>query len=87
MTVALLPQKHVRTSESLLGLGALVLVALEQDPKSLDTLWTELRQFDAVKDRANGSVSLDRVVLAIDFLFAIDAITLNNEGLLAHAPN
>lgn len=85
MSVALLPEKHVRTSESLLGLGALVLASLERNSKSLDALWTDLKQHEAVKQRVHGSVSLDSVVLAIDFLFAIGALRLNNEGLLEHA--
>ena len=85
MSVALLPEKHVRTTESLLGLGALVLASLERNSKSLDALWTDLKQLEAVKQRVHGSVSLDSVVLAIDFLFAIGALTLNNEGLLEHA--
>ena len=85
MSVALLPEKHVRTAESLLGLGALVLASLERNSKSLDALWADLKQLEAVKQRVHGSVSLDSVVLAIDSLFAIGALRLNNEGLLEHA--
>lgn len=85
MNVALLPEKHVRTSESLLGLGAVVLAALEGKPKSLDTLWMGIKELDTVRPRIHGSITLDRVVLAVDFLFAVGAVTLNSEGLLEHA--
>ena len=85
MNLALLPEKHVRTSESLLGLGAVVLVVLEGKPKNLDTLWTDMKELDTVRPRIHGTVTLDRVVLAVDFLFTVGAVTLNSEGLLEHA--
>lgn len=85
MRVAILPEKHVRTSESLLGLGAIVLASLESQPKNLDTLWTDMKEIEVVKRRVHGSVTLDSVVLAVDFLFSVGAVTLNREGLLEHA--
>jgi hypothetical protein len=85
MSVTLLPEKHVRTSESLLGLGALVLVSLATEPKNLETLWADMKELDPVKRRVHGSITLDSVVLAVDFLFAVGAVTLNREGLLEHA--
>ena len=85
MSVNLLPEKHVRTSESLIGLGALVLATLELRPKTLDSLWGELKELDAVKRRVHGMVTLDAVVLTIDFLFSVGAVSLNSEGLLEHA--
>ncbi len=85
MSVPLLPEKHVRTSESLLGLGALVLSSLEGQPKNLDTLWADMKELAPVKRRVHGTITLDSVVLAVDFLFAVGAVRLNNEGLLEHA--
>ena len=85
MSVPILPEKHVRTSESLLGLGAVVLSSLHGGAKNLDTLWADIKELDSVKRRVHGSVTLDRVVLAIDFLFAVGAVKVNREGLLEHA--
>ena len=87
MSVTLLPEKHVRNSESLLGLGAVVLALLADEPKTLDTLWVGIKELDTVKPRVHGSVTLDSVVLAIDFLFSVGAVNLNREGLLRHASN
>jgi hypothetical protein len=85
MSVTLLPEKHVRTGESLLGLGALVLATLANGPKTVDSLWADMKELDAVKRRVHGSVTLDSVVLAVDFLFAVGAVSLTPEGLLEHA--
>ena len=85
MGITLLPGKHVRTSESLLGLGALVLSSLVDEPKNLETLWADLKNLAPVKRRVHGSITLDGVVLAVDFLFVVGAIQLNHEGLLEHA--
>ena len=85
MSVTLLPEKHVRTSESVLGLGAAVLASLEAGPKKLDTLWADLKEFETIKRRVHGTVTLDSVVLAVDFLFAVGVVTLDSEGLLEHA--
>ncbi len=85
MIVRLLPEKHVRTSESLLGLGAVILASLAREAKNLDALWTEIMEQDSVKPRAYGSITLDTVVLAVDFLFAVGAVKMNGEGLLENA--
>lgn len=85
MSISLLPEKHVRASESLLGLGAVVLSILAREPKNLDTVWNMIKDVECMKTKINGSITLDRVVLAIDFLFVIGAVSLNSEGLLEHA--
>ncbi|MCA9076890.1 MAG: hypothetical protein KDA93_17825 [Planctomycetaceae bacterium] len=82
MTANLLPQKHVHTAESLIGLGAIVLSLLEESGRSLDNLWTHVKQAEAVKRRIHGTVTLDHVVLAVDFLYAVGAVTLSKEGHL-----
>ena len=85
MNITLLPEKHVRSSESLLGLGAIVLSLLDGNSKNIDTLWNDLKEIETVKHRIHGSVTLDNVVLAVDFLFSIGALSLNEQGLLEHA--
>jgi hypothetical protein len=82
MTVRLLPEKHVRTSESLLGLGAIVLSSLDDGAKNLDALWANVKELDPIRRRVHGSITLDSVVLAVDFLFTIGAVQLNGEGRL-----
>ena len=81
---ALLPDKHVAFSESLLGLGALVLQLLDR-PKSLDELWQELLQHPAVRDRVDGAIRLDTLSLAVTILFSIGVAKLNSDGKVTQA--
>ncbi len=69
----ILPTKHIPTSHSLLGVGAKVLAALER-PRTMVSLWDQLRDQPEVSTFA-------RLVLALDMLYAIEAIDLE-DGLL-----
>ena len=64
--MTLLPNKHVPTSRSLLGLGAKILGRLGT-PTTVSELWEQLRN-----DAEIGS--FHRFILALDYLYAIDAI-------------
>jgi hypothetical protein len=75
-----LPDKHIRFSESLLGLGALVLESLDV-PKSIDALWNELHpQMESGAFPARHT--FDNLVLAADLLYAVGTVTLNRNGRL-----
>lgn len=63
----LLPTKHVPLSHSLLGVGAVVLAELDGGGRTLTSLWHALRENPTVG-------SLARLVLALDLLYAIDAV-------------
>lgn len=81
----LLPEKHVRTSESLIGLGAIVLSSLKSEAKDLDSIWEFVKEDKRTKQSINGSITFDVVILAIDLLFAIGAIRMNGEGAIEYA--
>ena len=81
----LLPEKHVRMSESLIGLGSIVLSSLKSGPKDLDAIWAFVKEDATVRRSVNGSITFDVVVLAVDLLFAIGAIQMNGEGAIEHA--
>ena len=83
--INVLSGKHVPLAESLLGLGATILRVLQDGPMDLDALWRNLQQEKALRRRINGSVTLDTVVLAIDFLFLIEAVKLNEAGEVCYA--
>lgn len=76
----LLPDKHIRLSESLLGLGSYLLDVLKQ-PRTVDDVWLEYR-----KARETGIYpahhTFENVVLALDVLFAINAVKLIDNGLI-----
>ena len=64
--MTLLPNKHVPTNRSLVGIGALVLSRLER-PASVSQLWESLRDNQEV-------ASFGNFVLSLDYLFAIGAV-------------
>jgi ABC-three component (ABC-3C) system Middle Component 6 len=75
----LLPEKHLALSESVLGLGAVVLSWLRNKALSLDALHERAQ-------KAAGSADLptyhgfDSVILAILFLYTVGAVELTEEG-------
>lgn len=69
----ILPTKHIPTGHSLLGVGAIVLDALER-PRTVSALW------DGVRSRPEVG-TFGRLVLALDLLYAVGAVELD-DGLL-----
>lgn len=76
----IVPDKHLRIAESLLGLGGFVLEALDL-PKSIDTLWSEYQEIDNT-ERFPAHHSFENLILAIVFLYTIGAITEDDKGRL-----
>jgi hypothetical protein len=72
----ILPTKHIPPQRSLVGVGALVLRHLER-PQTVTNLWDRVR-------RDHDAPTFERFVLALDLLYAIGAVGLN-EGLLRKA--
>ncbi len=77
----LMPAKHIRLAESLIGLGSFVLDALPS-PRTIDELWNEFQGINNTR-RFPAYHSFENLVLAVDFLFIIGAIDEDREGRLA----
>lgn len=76
----ILPSKHLSQDRALLTVGARILRNLD-NPSTISALWEVLlRQGEAV-EHSTPSLSYDQFVLALDFLFLVDAIELI-DGLL-----
>ena len=83
--IILFPEKHIKISESIWGLGGMLLKLLER-PKTLDNLIVDFQRINDSKIfPANHSIS--EIILALDLLFAIGAIDKNEKGELAYASN
>jgi hypothetical protein len=76
----ILPSKHISLSESLLGLGGVLLQTIIKRPCSLEYIWQEYSKINNNKDIFPAYHSFDNVVLAIDLLFVIGAIDINSKG-------
>jgi len=79
----ILPAKHLPTERSLLGIGA-CLLALIKEPRTVSSLWDEFKKSAIGKPR---DVPFDWFVLALNLLFMMKAIEIENELLkLAQTP-
>lgn len=76
----ILPSKHISLADSLLGLGGVLLQIIMKHPCSLEYIWQE---YSKINNRVDGFPvyhSFDNVVLAVNLLFIMGAIEMNNEG-------
>lgn len=85
MQTPVFPGKHINMSESLVGIGAIILSSLENSPLSLDEIWRSLENNSLLDKRLHGSLPLDSVIITLDFLYCLGAIKLSPDGLVAHA--
>jgi hypothetical protein len=76
----ILPSKHISLSESLLGLGGIVLQIIIKRPCSLEYVWQEYSKINNNRQIFPAYHSFDNVVLAVDLLFIIGAININSQG-------
>jgi len=68
------PQKHIRLSESLLGLGANILNLLSR-PLSPEQIYDKLKSLNLLT-----SHDFEHIVLTLDFLYACGAVVVNEQG-------
>ena len=78
----ILPTKHIRISESLIGLGG-YLVKFLKEPMSVDNLWIKFSKVNNKKFPAYHN--FDNVVLSLNLLFIMGIVDINEKGELYHA--
>ena len=76
----LLPDKHIRISESILGIAGLVLDSLQQS-SSFDELVTRVSKYQA-EQKWPSEYSVESITLALCFLHSIDAVEVTVSGEL-----
>jgi len=76
----LLPDKHIRLAESLIGLGGLVLENIKE-AKTVDELWSKFQEVKNTK-KFPAYHSFDNLILTIDFLYAIGTLAEDDNGRL-----
>lgn len=70
----ILPTKHIQVKDSLLGRGNEILARLRYRHHSVSSLWGEVKQKEEFP-------TYESFILALDFLFTIGAIEVEN-GLI-----
>ncbi len=82
----ILPSKHIRFSESLMGLGA-ILLSFINEPKSVDEIWFKYSEINNSKRKFPAYHNFDNVILALNYLYLIGAIEINTNGKIQNAIN
>ena len=82
----ILPTKHIRFSESLLGLGGVVLKIIKE-PKTIDEIWFKFSEFNNDKKVFPAYHNFDNVILALNYLFIIGAVSIDKNGKIQNAAN
>jgi hypothetical protein len=80
----ILPSKHIRLSESLLGLSAVLLEFL-QTPISVDELWFKFSAINNSRDKFPAYHSFDNVVLALNILYSMGIVDIEENGNIYYA--
>ena len=76
----LMPKKHINISESLIGIGGKILQCVGKNIKTIDSIISYTNQMiDNNKSRTIYN-NVDSILLAIDYLYSIGAIDINEEG-------
>jgi hypothetical protein len=76
----ILPSKHLDQDRALLTVGAQILSSLKQ-PQTVSALWEQVSREAAAPRGTRKTLRYDAFVLALDLLFLMDAIQLD-EGLV-----
>jgi hypothetical protein len=80
----ILPSKHIRLSESYLGMGGYIL-SLLKTPATIDDLWNRLQKEREFRPPYFSKISIEDIVLSLNLLFAIGAINIDEKGKLNYA--
>lgn len=81
----ILPSKYIQLSESYIGLGGILLRMLNT-PMTVDELWQKYKKPD-LRPPYLADLSFDNLVFALNLLFAIGAIVIDDKGKLHYALN
>lgn len=76
----ILPEKHLSLDESLFGFGAYLLDKIGKN-SSIDHLWRSYLS-DYKNNIYSVKFTFDQYIITIDYLFAINAIEINQKGEL-----
>ena len=72
----IIPKKHIEISDSLFGIGGVIIDKLKRN-SDIDELIKEVLKFINEKKTY---IDIDRVVLAMDYLYTIGVIDFDSEG-------
>lgn len=74
----IMPDKNIKLSYSIFGIGSIILNSLYRS-KTISSLWEEVKKYKEINN-------FEKFVLALDFLFSLNLINLDN-GLIRRVKN
>lgn len=77
--IPITPGKHIRLSETAIGIGAVILAALRK-PKTLDELWQIIQRLRRQRRLIPDKIMFTDVILVIDLLHALGGIRVDENG-------
>lgn len=77
----ILPSKHLAEDRALISVGSKILLQLDS-PRSVSEIWEKLRMTPTSHD-THSNLTFDWFTLALSFLYAIKAIEMQDDGLIA----
>ncbi|MDK0737912.1 hypothetical protein P5E70_04570 [Clostridium perfringens] len=75
----ILPSKHVKLSESLIGLGAFIIELLNNEPMSLEDSWERFNKEYIDTEIIRKKHNIDTYIDAIMLLYMVGAIEINDK--------
>lgn len=75
----IMPKKHIKMSESLIGFGAVILEILTS-PTTLDDCWKKIQKEYIQKGLISSKHSFDSLILTLDLLFLLNIVEINEKG-------
>ena len=81
----ILPTKHIKLAESLIGLGAVLTQLIGKTPLSVDELWFRFQKINNDRITLPAYHSFDNVVLALNCLYVMGVIEIDNKGNIYNA--
>ena len=77
-----LPTKHIRISESLIGLVRIIVKVLTE-PMTIDRLWIKYSKYN--DKRFPAYHNFDNLVLSVNLLYIMGIVNINDKGELYYA--
>lgn len=74
-----MPSKKITISESIIGVGALVLSVLDE-PILIDDCWKKLNQKYVDNETLTKLCTFKKFILILDFLYLLNVININEDG-------
>lgn len=83
----LMPEKHIRITESLFGIGGIIVECLDDKSVLLDEIILYVEEYFNKNNKEKIYNNIDNIILAIDFLYSIGIVEIDIDGRIYNVFN